>query len=249
MKVYREWRISGDTAWLRGLWPSVKTSLDYCIATWDPRRKGALEEPHHNTYDIEFWGPDGMCTSFYLGALRAAVRHGHRRSATTVPVYDELLEQGPRASRDGALQRRVLRPEGAVEGPRTPGGPRTRRAWSASTRRRPGPSWTRKGPSTSTARAASPTACSGAWMAAVCGVGEILDRREDGQPPARGPPLQPQAATSPPTPTRSARATPSAPRAACCSAPGRRAARCPCPSSTRTRSGPASSTRWPRTSC
>ena len=25
----------------------------------------------HNTYDIEFWGPDGMCTSFYLGALRA----------------------------------------------------------------------------------------------------------------------------------------------------------------------------------
>lgn len=32
---------------------------------------GTLEEPHHNTYDIEFWGPDGMCTSFYLGALKA----------------------------------------------------------------------------------------------------------------------------------------------------------------------------------
>jgi hypothetical protein len=32
-----------------------------------------VEEPHHNTYDIEFWGPDGMCTSFYLGALQAAV--------------------------------------------------------------------------------------------------------------------------------------------------------------------------------
>ena len=33
---------------------------------------GVVEEPHHNTYDIEFWGPDGMCSSFYLGALRAA---------------------------------------------------------------------------------------------------------------------------------------------------------------------------------
>ena len=31
-------------------------------------------EPHHNTYDIEFWGPDGMCTGFYLAALTAALR-------------------------------------------------------------------------------------------------------------------------------------------------------------------------------
>ena len=95
MKVYREWRISGDTAWLRGLWSSVKTSLDYCIATWDPRHRGALEEPHHNTYDIEFWGPDGMCTSFYLGALRAAVLMGQALS-DPVPVYEELLEKGRR---------------------------------------------------------------------------------------------------------------------------------------------------------
>jgi hypothetical protein len=29
MKVFREWRISGDTEWLRGLWPKVKRSLDY----------------------------------------------------------------------------------------------------------------------------------------------------------------------------------------------------------------------------
>lgn len=43
---------------------------------WDPDRTGVLVEPHHNTYDIEFWGPDGMCTSFYLGALAAAVSMG-----------------------------------------------------------------------------------------------------------------------------------------------------------------------------
>ncbi|MBN2451635.1 MAG: hypothetical protein JXR77_14700, partial [Lentisphaeria bacterium] len=61
MKVHREWRILGDTDWLRQLWPQVRRSLDYCIETWDPQRTGILSEPHHNTYDIEFWGPDGMC--------------------------------------------------------------------------------------------------------------------------------------------------------------------------------------------
>jgi uncharacterized protein (DUF608 family) len=71
MKVYREWRISGDNEWLRKIYPVVVTSMDYCIATWDPKSKGVVEEPHHNTYDIEFWGPDGMITSFYLGALTA----------------------------------------------------------------------------------------------------------------------------------------------------------------------------------
>jgi uncharacterized protein (DUF608 family) len=76
MRVHREWRISGDTAWLKSLWPKVRQSLDYCIATWDPDHKGWLVEPHHNTYDIEFWGPDGMCTSIYLGALQAAVLMG-----------------------------------------------------------------------------------------------------------------------------------------------------------------------------
>jgi len=93
MKVFREWRISGDTEWLRRLWPKVKLSLNYCIATWDPHHHGVLEEPHHNTYDIEFWGPDGMCTSFYLGALRAASLMAEAMQ-DPVPLYNELLEKG-----------------------------------------------------------------------------------------------------------------------------------------------------------
>jgi uncharacterized protein (DUF608 family) len=76
MKVYREWRISGDNEWLRKIFPMVKTSMDYCIRTWDPRRRGIIEEPHHNTYDIEFWGPDGMHCSFYIGALNAITAMG-----------------------------------------------------------------------------------------------------------------------------------------------------------------------------
>lgn len=71
MKLYRDWQICGDTAWLRRLYPPAKRSLDFCIDAWDPERRGGLFEPHHNTYDIEFWGPDGMCGSIYVGALSA----------------------------------------------------------------------------------------------------------------------------------------------------------------------------------
>jgi len=93
MKVYREWRISGDNEWLKKMYPNVKASLDYCIETWDPRHKGVLEEPHHNTYDIEFWGPDGMCTSIYLGALEAMVKMGSFMQQDKT-LYSDLFEKG-----------------------------------------------------------------------------------------------------------------------------------------------------------
>ncbi len=93
MKVYREWRISGNTQWLKSLWPQVKQSMNYCMETWDPRQRGALEEPHHNTYDIEYWGPDGHCTSFYLGALTAAIEMGNALG-DDVSAYRQRLEKG-----------------------------------------------------------------------------------------------------------------------------------------------------------
>ncbi len=90
IKAYREWRISGDT---QCLWPKIKDSINYCIETWDPSHEGTLSEPHHNTYDIEFWGPDVMCTSFYLGALKAAIEMGKALDDED-PLYSELLEKG-----------------------------------------------------------------------------------------------------------------------------------------------------------
>jgi len=61
----------------------------------DPRGRGVLEEPHHNTYDIEYWGPDGHCSSFYLGALQGAIEMG-TALGDDVSVYRELLEKGIR---------------------------------------------------------------------------------------------------------------------------------------------------------
>lgn len=93
MKAYREWRISGNTDWLRRLYPKIKDSVDFCIRTWDPDGCGVLTEPHHNTYDIEFWGPDIMCSTFYLGALKAMIKIcGHLGEDGS--GYEELYQKG-----------------------------------------------------------------------------------------------------------------------------------------------------------
>jgi len=96
MRVYREWRISGNKEWLKQLYPKVKRSLDYCIRTWDPDHNGLLTEPHHNTYDIEFWGADGMCTSIYLGALEAFCKMSDQLHENHA-LYTNLLVSGRKA--------------------------------------------------------------------------------------------------------------------------------------------------------
>jgi uncharacterized protein (DUF608 family) len=93
IKVYRDWRIGGDLEWLRRLWPRIRQSLEYCIETWDPDHRGVLIEPHHNTYDIEFWGPDGMAASFYLGALQAAMAMG-KALGEDVGFFEKLKTSG-----------------------------------------------------------------------------------------------------------------------------------------------------------
>lgn len=93
MKLYRDWKIMGNSEWMKTIFPYAVISLDYCISTWDPKHKGYLEEPHHNTYDIEFWGPDGMCTSFYLGAL-TAIKEMSKYLNKPTELYDSLLIKG-----------------------------------------------------------------------------------------------------------------------------------------------------------
>ncbi|MEQ8743005.1 GH116 family glycosyl hydrolase [Parasphingorhabdus sp.] len=90
VKVYREWRISGDTDWLSRVWPEVRQSLEYCIMAWDPGRLGRIAEPHHVTYDIEFWGPESLTQSFYAAALMSAVTMGEALGEQ-VEEYRNLL--------------------------------------------------------------------------------------------------------------------------------------------------------------
>lgn len=73
MKLYREWQLSGDDALLRELYPHAKSALEFCWlpGSWDADQDGVMEGVQHNTYDVEFYGPNPMMGSWYLGALRA----------------------------------------------------------------------------------------------------------------------------------------------------------------------------------
>jgi uncharacterized protein (DUF608 family) len=74
VKLYREWRLSGDDAWLQRLWPSCRRSIEFAWIEggWDGDRDGLAEGPQHNTMDVEYYGPNPMVQSWYLAALEAA---------------------------------------------------------------------------------------------------------------------------------------------------------------------------------
>lgn len=71
IKALRDWRISGDDAWIQSLWPAIQRALEYAWKRWDPEKSGVMTDIQHNTYDIEFLGANPLIAGFYLGALRA----------------------------------------------------------------------------------------------------------------------------------------------------------------------------------
>ena len=74
MKVYIDWQLSGDNNFLVEFWPKVKRAIAFAWVPggWDANKDGVLEGVQHNTYDVEFYGPNPLCCIYYLGALRAA---------------------------------------------------------------------------------------------------------------------------------------------------------------------------------
>ncbi len=76
LKLYRDWKLSGDIDWLRRLWPRAKKSIEYAWSPdnrdrWDPEQTGVLWGRQHHTLDMELFGPNSWLTGFYLGALKA----------------------------------------------------------------------------------------------------------------------------------------------------------------------------------
>lgn len=99
LRTYREWQLCGDDAWLRAMWPSAKSALEYAWLEWDADQDGLLEGVHHNTLDIEFHGPDTMCGSMYLAALRAGEEMArHLGDTGSADAYRRVFEKGREGS-------------------------------------------------------------------------------------------------------------------------------------------------------
>jgi uncharacterized protein (DUF608 family) len=97
LHAWLDWKISGDGELLRSTWPRAKKALEFAWVPggWDANQDGVLEGVQHNTYDVEFYGPNPMCSIYYLGALRAGEEMARAAGdAASAKTYRALFDQG-----------------------------------------------------------------------------------------------------------------------------------------------------------
>ena len=113
VRAYRAWKLSGDNDWLSTLWPNIKKALEFAWygsgepakektgntqEAWDPHKTGLLSGRQHNTYDIDFYGPNALTSSLYLAALKAgsemAQAMGEKQKAKE---YANTFQKGSRS--------------------------------------------------------------------------------------------------------------------------------------------------------
>lgn len=70
VRVYRDFKNTGDLNFLQELWPKVKAAMGYALRQWDADGDYVLDGQQNTTYDIEFYGPNPMTESIFLAALK-----------------------------------------------------------------------------------------------------------------------------------------------------------------------------------
>ncbi len=99
LRVYREWQISGDSEWLRKLWPGVKKSIEYAWVAWDLDRDGLMEKRRHCTLDLDLYGHETFCGSMYLVGLLAGEKMATAMGDTAAAKeYRRVFELGRKKS-------------------------------------------------------------------------------------------------------------------------------------------------------
>ncbi|MEO6394569.1 MAG: GH116 family glycosyl-hydrolase [Devosia sp.] len=100
LKLYRDWKLSGDNEWLARLWPAAKSSIEYAWSPdnpdlWDPEQTGVLWGRQHHTLDMELFGPNSWLTGFYLGALKAGAEIAAALGESeTAALYSSIYQRG-----------------------------------------------------------------------------------------------------------------------------------------------------------
>lgn len=76
IRVLQQFQRDKDRKWLETMYPKVRQMIEFAWQPkgWDADKDGVMEGSQHNTYDVEFFGPNPMMTVYYLGALTAAAK-------------------------------------------------------------------------------------------------------------------------------------------------------------------------------
>lgn len=101
VKTFRDWKLSGDTEWLRRYWPQVKRAIEYAWSPenpdrWDPAETGILSGRQHQTLDMELFEPNSWLASMYVAALLATAE------MAAAMGDDALAEKTARLGKAGA---------------------------------------------------------------------------------------------------------------------------------------------------
>lgn len=100
VKIYRDWKISGNTEWLKENWEDIKKLLEFAWSDkngyeWDKDRDGVLEGRQHHTLDMELFGPSSWLEGMYLAALKATAEMAKFLGDTKkAEEYTALFESG-----------------------------------------------------------------------------------------------------------------------------------------------------------
>ena len=100
IKCYREWKISGDDAWIKEYAPRIFKMLDFAWSPenadkWDENKDGVMEGRQHHTLDVELFGPSSWLQGFYLLALDCASKIADFvGDSARSKEYKEIYEKG-----------------------------------------------------------------------------------------------------------------------------------------------------------
>lgn len=97
LRVYREWKMTGDDSFLREVWDKVVSAMEFSLRTWDSDGDFVLDDQQHNTYDIEFYGLNSLTNSILYAALAACSSMAEYLGETKrASRYRKAWEEGSR---------------------------------------------------------------------------------------------------------------------------------------------------------
>lgn len=100
IKIYRDWKITGNSQWIKDNWNNIKKILEFAWSEnnpyeWDKDKDGVLEGRQHHTLDMELFGPSSWLQGMYLAALKAAAEMAEFLGDTDKKAeYTCLFEKG-----------------------------------------------------------------------------------------------------------------------------------------------------------
>ena len=100
MKCYREWKLSGDTQWLRDNWNAIRSMIEFAWSAdnedkWDEGATGVMRGRQHHTLDVELFGAHSWLTGFYHGALLAGAEMARALGDdATAAQFEDIYRRG-----------------------------------------------------------------------------------------------------------------------------------------------------------